>query len=290
MGCSCLINNNENEIIYTNKIENIPNDFQSEKYNSSLIKFNQLYNDNLSNLSSTNKTFSFNYPISRIKPQEIIFLLNTLPPLKLKIKIELHLPIKYDNQGEYWGETKKNTKIRHGRGIQIWIDGTKYEGYWLDDKANIKGKLIHSDGDIYEGEWKDDKVEGFGKYIHVDGSKYEGQWKDDKQHGKGIETWADGTSYEGDYIAGKKHGYGIFKWNEKEFLLGLMEENMKGNIKMIKKKAMANLNGTEEKNIKDIGKMENNMEKVCYIILKIKVGEKEFGIMEKESNGLKNDK
>ena len=110
MGCSCLINNNENEIIYTNKIENIPNDFQSEKYNSSLIKFNQLYNDNLSNLSSTNKTFSFNYPISRIKPQEIIFLLNTLPPLKLKIKIELHLPIKYDNQGEYWGETKKIQK------------------------------------------------------------------------------------------------------------------------------------------------------------------------------------
>ena len=43
-----------------------------------------------------------------------------------------------------------------------------------------------------------------------------------------------------------------------------------------------------EKNIKDIGKMGNNMEKDCYIVLKIKLGEKEYGKMEKGLNGSKN--
>ena len=48
--------------------------------------------------------------------------------------------------------------IREGRGIQIWLDGSRYEGYWKNNKANGKGRLIHADGDVYEGDWKDDKA------------------------------------------------------------------------------------------------------------------------------------
>jgi hypothetical protein len=33
----------------------------------------------------------------------------------------------------------------------VWIDGSRYEGYWKKDKANVRGKLIHADGDVYEG-------------------------------------------------------------------------------------------------------------------------------------------
>jgi hypothetical protein len=40
---------------------------------------------------------------------------------------------------------------RDGMGIQIWPDGSKYEGYWKADKANGRGRLIHADGDVYEG-------------------------------------------------------------------------------------------------------------------------------------------
>ena len=87
-----------------------------------------------------------------------------------------------------------------------------YEGWWKDNKANGKGRLIHADGDIYDGYWKDDKAHGEGIYSHLDGAKYEGEWKEDKQHGKGIETWPDGASYEGDYVEGKKHGHGKFTW------------------------------------------------------------------------------
>lgn len=28
-----------------------------------------------------------------------------------------------------------------------------YEGWWIDNKANGKGRLIHADGDIYDGYW-----------------------------------------------------------------------------------------------------------------------------------------
>jgi hypothetical protein len=53
-----------------------------------------------------------------------------------------------------------NSNTREGRGKQIWPDGSLYEGFWRNDKANGKGRLIHSDGDVYEGDWVNDKAEG----------------------------------------------------------------------------------------------------------------------------------
>jgi hypothetical protein len=117
-----------------------------------------------------------------------------------------------ENGAKYEGEWNVATNMRDGRGYQIWADGSLYEGYWLNDKANGRGRLIHADGDVYEGEWRDDKAHGYGKYYHTDGARYEGEWKDDKQHGKGKETWPDGACYEGDYKDGKKDGYGKFLW------------------------------------------------------------------------------
>jgi hypothetical protein len=63
--------------------------------------------------------------------------------------------------------------------IVIFI-GSIYEGYWKNDKANGRGRLIHADKDIYEGEWQDDKAHGYGVYYHADGARYEGNWVDDK--------------------------------------------------------------------------------------------------------------
>ena len=48
----------------------------------------------------------------------------------------------YGNGSVYVGDFKdKNT--RHGHGYLTWADGSRYEGYWIDDKANGYGKLIH---------------------------------------------------------------------------------------------------------------------------------------------------
>ena len=46
----------------------------------------------------------------------------------------------------------------------VWKDGSIYEGYWFNDKATGKGRLIHADGDVYSGEWKEDKADGYGIY------------------------------------------------------------------------------------------------------------------------------
>lgn len=72
-------------------------------------------------------------------------------PLADGVSVKLKQSVEYENKAVYYGEWSMDTNQRHGRGIQIWIDGSRYEGYWRRDKANIKGKLIHADGDIYEG-------------------------------------------------------------------------------------------------------------------------------------------
>ena len=77
-----------------------------------------------------------------------------------------------ENGVQYEGEWLKGTQIRQGQGIQIWPDGSLYEGYWADNKANGRGRLIHADGDVYDGEWRDDKAHGKGIYSHLDGAKY----------------------------------------------------------------------------------------------------------------------
>lgn len=41
--------------------------------------------------------------------------------------------------------------LRHGKGKQVWEDYSLYEGYWMEDRANGRGRLIHANGDVYEG-------------------------------------------------------------------------------------------------------------------------------------------
>ncbi|OMJ77103.1 hypothetical protein SteCoe_23375 [Stentor coeruleus] len=133
-------------------------------------------------------------------------------------------PIMIENGSIYTGEWNSN-KERHGKGVNIWKDGSLYEGYWEKDKPNGRGRLIHSNGDVYQGEWINDKAHGYGIYIHTDGAKYEGLWENDKQHGKGCETWLDGAKYDGDYVYGQKHGIGKFEWADGSTYEGEFKDN-----------------------------------------------------------------
>jgi hypothetical protein len=36
-----------------------------------------------------------------------------------------------ENGARYTGEWIKGTKVREGKGVQIWPDGSMYEGYWF---------------------------------------------------------------------------------------------------------------------------------------------------------------
>jgi len=120
-----------------------------------------------------------------------------------KTKVEWRPTQLVNNTTRYEGEWSKKENKRHGKGTQVWADGSMYVGTWRDGKAEGKGRLIHADGDAYEGEWKNDEADGRGIYYHADGARYEGEWKNDKQSGSGKESWPDGSLYIGKYINGK---------------------------------------------------------------------------------------
>ena len=117
--------------------------------------------------------------------------------------------------------------LRHGKGVQIWDDGAKYDGEWKFDKANGYGTFFHTDGDIYQGQWANDRANGEGTYINSDGATYQGQWRDDIQEGYGVEVWSDGSSYKGYYVDGKKEGFGIYNWNDGSKYEGEWKDNKK---------------------------------------------------------------
>ena len=87
----------------------------------------------------------------------------------------------------------------------------RYVGYWLDNKANGKGRLTIQDEkgnfDVYEGEWKEDRAFGDGIYKNKK-FIYSGQWKDDQFNGSGTLEIFDESIYEGEFLEGSKDGKG----------------------------------------------------------------------------------
>jgi len=78
----------------------------------------------------------------------------------------------------------------------------------------------------------------------------------------------------------------VIKCMEKGHLHGKMEENLKVNIKMTKKKDLVLLHGLTIDIIKENGEMVNNMVLVYITVVK-KSSKREFGKTEKDKDGLK---
>ena len=55
--------------------------------------------------------------------------------------------IQIDYERSYEGETKHD--LKHGYGVQVWSNGSKYEGRWFEGKAHGKGKFTYSNGETY---------------------------------------------------------------------------------------------------------------------------------------------
>lgn len=64
----------------------------------------------------------------------------------------------FEGNVEYKGEFKND--LKHGMGVQKWVDGSRYEGQWYEGKANGLGKFYYANGDFYEGEFMNDKPHG----------------------------------------------------------------------------------------------------------------------------------
>ena len=66
--------------------------------------------------------------------------------------------MKLPDGGRYKGQWNEETEKRHGRGTQVWQDGTVYEGHWKDDKAHGKGRIISMENSLFNGSIFVDKL------------------------------------------------------------------------------------------------------------------------------------
>ena len=115
--------------------------------------------------------------------------------------------------GQYYIGEEKNGK-RNGKGILYSKDGIiLYEGDWLEDQKNGKGKFFMKNTGAYLlGEFKNGKAEGKGKIINKDGIVVlEGYFINNKFNGKGIQHYDNGKlKYEGDFVNFLYEGEGKF--------------------------------------------------------------------------------
>ena len=70
---------------------------------------------------------------------------------------------------DYEGQVKKKTGERHGYGKLSWPDGSYFEGYWGDGKAEGRGIFKTAEGEMLEGEWKKDVATGLAVFKHKEG-------------------------------------------------------------------------------------------------------------------------
>lgn len=64
-------------------------------------------------------------------------------------------------------------EMRHGLGVMLWRDGTRYEGHWLDDEANGLACETYSDGSDYKGQFCDGVRNGLGSVRKKGGDSFE---------------------------------------------------------------------------------------------------------------------
>ena len=161
------------------------------------------------------------------------YILSTLPN-SIPDEVEYKMNIQYSyfdkpSQKEinciYHGEFRKNTLIRHGRGLFIWEDGEFYLGYWANDKREGKGTNTYSNGDVYQGEYKNGKKEGNGTYKWANGDVYIGCWKNDMKDGEGKYKYNNGDRYIGLFKMDKIDGNGIYIWANQNTYKGQFKNN-----------------------------------------------------------------
>jgi hypothetical protein len=132
------------------------------------------------------------------------------------------------NGARYQGE-KDEDGLRHGMGTMVWKDGSRYDGYWMNDMANGYGRMIMAKGDVYSGNWVNNRANGQGKFIHRNRIEYDGEWQNDLPHGHGTEIFLEnGAQYSGQFRLGKKHGFGKYTWADGSSYEGDFNNNIIG--------------------------------------------------------------
>lgn len=142
----------------------------------------------------------------------------------------------------------QTTKPENGFGKFTFVNGTTYEGMWINGQPNGFGKQVFFDGSVFEGSFLEGEREGLGTYTYGEGTDtpndvYEGSYVNGNRDGEGkmlyksgprsgdvyIGSWKDNlydgygsyfyfkskAKYDGLWKDGKKNGKGIFSFGGK---------------------------------------------------------------------------
>ena len=113
----------------------------------------------------------------------------------------------------YWDKTDLSGIV-----IEVWDDGTYYQGEFENNKKNGIGLYRWPDGTIYQGEFKSGQMTGKGIIFNSDDSVFSGEMLNGCMNGYGIFSWGNGALYMGYYLQDIKHGFGIYIWDSKMFI------------------------------------------------------------------------
>ena len=115
-----------------------------------------------------------------------------------------------ENKGDiYDGEFKDD--IIEGKGVYNYNYGTQYIGDFLRGVKHGKGKEIYIDGSYFEGEFKEGKRDGEGTFVDAEGNQFIGIYREGKENGKGKIIYYNEETLEGMWYNGLKQGEFIFK-------------------------------------------------------------------------------
>lgn len=90
---------------------------------------------------------------------------------------------KIKNNEWYCGEWLAGTDIKKGRGIYCYRGKNIYEGYWVNNKINGKGRMINKNY-VYQGNWVNGDATGKGVLVDTKTqTKYKGTFLKFRPHG-----------------------------------------------------------------------------------------------------------
>ena len=94
----------------------------------------------------------------------------------------------------YKGEWLKGTETRQGFGTLVRDCGTRYEGFFVNNRFHGRGKMTYFAKDnkvmIYKGCFNNDQKHGFGTVYLSKGDRYKTKWNRNKMQNQGVYIWA----------------------------------------------------------------------------------------------------
>lgn len=147
----------------------------------------------------------------------------------------------------YFGERNKALN-RNGYGTLYLMDGSKYEGFWINNELSLYGRHIDNELNVFEGEFQNGNLHGDGvessgaayfrgKFINgvkygkgvmeSENEVYEGDFENGVKNGFGkIHFIKTKNYYEGQFINGKIEGEGMFKWQNNDTYVGTFDNGV----------------------------------------------------------------